>query len=308
MTNYVPRSRGSSGVFFIPPHVLPAHRNRPVLVMVRVPNGPLHLPTEVYFDDSGCQEDREPFFMWAGYWAAYGFWQRFSVQWCRILDRKPSLTHWHQAKARARRVAPFSTLTQVQMDRREKSLCKLLSDNYGNVVPLAIKVSNASIKQHVKGKIKLGRAMSPEELKRVSPECLERPHLIALTYMVGQISQGHTLTKQTLPVSVYCEERQDDPYQGQMLESWKIFKRKRKQLGSLGFIDGKTREAAPIHAADMLAWHLNYRAKHPTATDDRMWEALGGPKVGVAEIDDEYLKRYVSKWNNFNPPPLRPGE
>jgi hypothetical protein len=254
--------------------------------------------------------------MWVGYWASYSFWEMFSKAWWKILDRSPALPYWHQTDVRAaNRPDPFDALTSRQLAGRERSLCKLISSNAHRMHPVVVRISNVDWKKHVKDKITFARRPSKAERGILRPELLARQHTIALTYAAKAIVElSPKEAESRMPVSLYCEARDGDPYQDQIVTIWKTIAKHENEIarskgdcdimGDLHFVLGKQRKAAPLEAADMLAWHLSRRAKQQETPDDRMWSAIGGEHVNPVDVTADELKRYVADWNRWVPTPF----
>lgn len=288
-----------------PPH---ADEHSLLLVMAELPYSKVATPPSIYFDDTGCNPSTEPYFTWAGYVATYSFWQAFGARWNAILDREPRLPYWHQTDVRSSNrmssKTPFRVLDDAHWKRRERSLCKLIADNRNRMSPIAVRVSNSDIAAHVKGQIHCARELTPLEYARIRPDLMERPHFIALMYAAKlavelQPEQGHPLN---LPISLHCENRDADEYQDHIQRVWKVLaSRDPGRMGSLEFPPGKSRIAPQLQPADMLAWHLNRRAKRPDAPIDPYWIAMDGGNVQVYDVTADELKKHVRIWNAFDP-------
>lgn len=298
-------------IHIAPPGMSRQERERHrVLVMSKLPYSALFSPPNVQFDDTGCNPKFQPYFTWAGYFAPYSFWDKFANAWGKTLDRRPKMDFWHQTDRRAKNRAanpknPFYAFSEAQLERKERALCSLIADNRKRLLPLAFRVSHADIQRHVAGKIHFARRLTRNEAAFYRPDLLERPHLIALMYAAKYVTT--ILPKNSserMPVSFFCETRENDPYQAYFQNMWNTIATREPLLGNISFVKGKVRDAGPIQAADILAWHVNFRAVNPTEPDDRMWSVIDGPELRIADIDADSLREHVNYWNAQSPRPL----
>lgn len=276
--------------------------------MAKLPYSKLVTPPHVYYDDTGCTKHTGPEFIWAGYLATYSFWEMFGKTWNKILDRRPRIEYWHETDARAKNRTtsaknPFRALKDAQMLRRERALCELLGDNADRIVPICMRIKHADLDAHVPKRLKLARQLTKAEEVEYRPDVLASPQFIALLGAVKACTGMQAKdAADAMPLSVHCESRDGDPMQDYMARGWKVLRAKdRSRFGAIDFPPGKSRVTPQLQAADMLAWHLNWRNKNRNAPDDPMWELIGGRKVRDYYIGADELKRHVALWARWWP-------
>jgi hypothetical protein len=164
--------------------------------------------------------------------------------------------------------------------------------------PIVVQLRHADVQRIVTGKIVNG-PMPLGKRQLFSPDVLERPKTIALQHAMWYTVNMQERGPLALPVSVYCESDVSDKSQQSTLDAWNVIRRNEpSRMGVFSFVPGKTQTAGPLHAADMLAWHLNVRARDPSAPDDPMWDAIGGPDVLPLSVGPEQLRHHVAYWNS----------
>lgn len=304
-------------IFIGAPH---DHPEAPFIVMVPLRPPTVASPPAIYFDDTGCNANASPTFMWAGYIAPRMFWVRFGRAWNRLLARAPRIPYWHQTdmrnRCRRQRPGKFHHYSDLEVACREALLCKLLHTNRSRFSAFAIKIDHADLAAHVTNKIRTAQCWNEHERDVIRPKMLESPRLIALLHAAKIVAE--ILPKEAdsrMPVSIHCEAVKDDPFQDYMQRIWKVvcdheieLARKRGEsppLGSLSFPPGKTTEAPQLQAADMLAWHLNFRAVHPSAADDPNWEFVTGLGLSEFKVSVDQLQDHVRLWSRVR---LKPPE
>jgi hypothetical protein len=235
-------------------------------------------------------------------------WESFGNAWNKILDRDPILPYWHQSSARDShrkpKNTPFSALTDKEIDRRERSLAKLIFKNREILVPFIIRTPHALVDAHVRGRIAPHLKTRKERKGKIV--ALESPQFItafvvakAMVKMMDGVSAITGKTK--MPISIYFEERKDDPYEIELRQMWKFLKRNfpldRDFMGDLDFLPGKSRHTPYLQAADMLAWHVNKKIQNPNGPNDPMWDLVTGCKYLPATMTKAYLDDYVRDIN-----------
>lgn len=271
---------------------------------------PVHLvsPHHIYFDDSGCNAKWSPTLIWAGYAAPLGFWEKFGDRWNEILDRRPRIPFWHQTDVRATSRKdtprnPFYGYSQTVLSRREDALCELLHDNRRMMWAIAVKLRHDHVVRYVSKKID-NPTWTPAEREFVCPKVMESPHLLALIYALRMCEVIHSKKPEhRMPVSFHCENRQDDQFQPKLAHAWEIIRKHHptadKDLGVLSFVEAKSRNAPQVQAADMLAWHINKRARRPKEPEDHKWKYVKGRKLIQDTIPVDTLKKHVRLWASY---------
>lgn len=266
-------------------------------------------PNEVFFDETGA--NKEPVFMWCGYFANMSYWAQFSEKWRAVLDEEPALPYWHQASARAReRKAPFDALSDEEIRHKEEKLAKLVgwqSPSGGQgAVAIVVRLPRVYYEEFVKGKITFGRELTNRERKELRINTLEREHTLVFSAAARAALGIMSRTQVGSHVNFIVDERRNDPYEPAALESLHVAKLvlppdKQGLLGDLTFASAKSGKHLPLQAADMLAWHMGKRSRRP-GEDDPMWHYIDRKPINEQRLGVDWLTNWVDNWNTTEPP------
>jgi hypothetical protein len=257
------------------------------------------------YDDSGCHGGSDVF-MWAGYLTNMSCWHNFSQQWYEVLDQDPQLPYWHTSSARHQKErTPFEHVDIGKLRDKEAALARVIAEVGDRMCAIIIRIPMRYVNELIKDKVRFASTLPKRQRRTLGVPILELPVFIGFHYGVIAAIVIAKRLEIPFPLRFIYEARENDPYQAIAAESMTTLRPalgpdRASMVGPLTFLPGKTREGAPLQAADLLAWHMNNRAKR-LGRDDPNWEHLCMTRMNVVNIGRRELNQYVAHWNSGEP-------
>jgi hypothetical protein len=239
---------------------------------------------QAYFDDSGTHEGSHNCVV-AGYWGGVNRWKRFEREWSAVLARE-SIEEFHAnefwPRIKGERLKPYRGWTDERHATFIRDLLKVIFDSA--VVPFGCGVLGAEWnEQPLSLREVITLADRPEKAKSMFIP-FQRNIYRAASYCKPGVRMHFVIDDSTEPKVKSGIHRCFDAVKHSSVSDKDGFKDK---LGDLTFADSK--KAAPLQAADLLAYEMHRYAKQKVRNVNTMRAEYKISLLRMRDIEDFWL-------------------